>query len=108
MRALKALDFSAITDGYGFYAYDLHGLVALPQLLARPLGLGFGVETICLHANTMSENAIQRMIEFIKANHTAIIGFGDAIAIKAPSDTVERMSRGISQVALRAYRLVKG
>jgi len=108
LKALKALDFSAITDGYGFYAYDLHGLVALPQLLARPLGLGFGVETICLHANTMSEDAIQRMVDFIKAHHTAIIGFGEAIAIEAPSDMVERTSRGLSQAALRAYRLVRG
>jgi len=108
LKALKALDFSAITDGYGFYAYDLHGLVALPQLLARPLGLGFGVETICLHANTMSEDAIQRMVDFIKAHRTTIIGFGEAIAIEAPSDMVERMSRGLSQVALRAYRLVRG
>jgi hypothetical protein len=72
------------------------------------LGLGFGVETICLHANTMSEDAIQRMVDFIKAHRTTIIGFGEAIAIEAPSDMVERMSRGLSQAALRAYRLVRG
>jgi predicted deacetylase len=108
LKALKSLDFSAITDGYGFYAYDLHGLVALPQLLARPMGLGLGVETICLHANTMSEDAIQRMVEFIKTHHTAIIGFGESIAIEAPSAMVEWLSRGLSQVALRAYRLVRG
>jgi predicted deacetylase len=107
LKALRALDFSAITDGYGFYAYDLHGLVALPQLLARPIGLGLGVETICLHANTMSEEAIARMVEFIKVNHASIIGFGDAIAIEAPSEIVEWVARVLSQAALRTYRLVR-
>jgi len=108
VRALKALDFKAITDGYGFYAYDVDGLIALPQLLARPLGLGLGVETICLHVNTMSDKSIAQMIEFIKAQRSSLIGFGEAISIEAPFKWVDGFSRGMSHMALRAYRLAKG
>ncbi len=108
LKALKALDFKAITDGYGFYAYDVEGLVALPQLLSKPLGLGFGVETICLHANTMSEASIKRMVDFIKAHHTQVIGFGEAIAIAPPSEMLDRLSRVASQWTLRVYRLLRG
>ncbi len=108
LKALKALDFKAVTDGYGFYAYDLEGLVALPQLLSKPLGLGFGVETICLHANTMSEASIKRMVDFIKAHKSHLIGFGEAIAIAPPSEMLDRLTRMASQWALRVYRLARG
>jgi hypothetical protein len=108
LKALKALDFKALTDGYGFYAYDLEGLVALPQLLSRPLGLGFGVETICLHANTMGEGSIRQMIAFMRQSRSSIIRFGEAIAVEPPSDTVDRLTRALSDIALRAYRLAKG
>jgi predicted deacetylase len=108
LKALKALDFKAVTDGYGFYAYDLEGLVALPQLLSKPLGLGFGIETICLHANTMSEAAIERMVDFITLHKSQVIGFGEAIAIAPPSEGLDRLTRFASQWALRVYRLVRG
>jgi len=108
LKALKALDFKAITDGYGFYAYDVDGLVALPQLLSKPLGLGFGVETICVHANTMSEAAIERMVDFIKAHQAQVIGFGEAIAMAPPSEVFDRLTRMASQWALRVYRLARG
>ena len=108
LKALKALDFKALTDGYGFYAYDLGGLVALPQLLARPLGLGLGVETVCLHANTMGEGSIRQMIAFMRQNRSSMIGFSEAIAVEPPSDMVDRLTRTLSDIALRAYRLAKG
>ena len=108
LKALKALDFSAITDGYGFFAYDVDGLIALPQLLARPLGLGLGVETICLHVNTMSDASIARMVGFIREHRSSIIGFGDAIAIESKSVLVEQFLRFMSQFALRSYRRVRG
>jgi predicted deacetylase len=107
VKALKALNFSAITDGYGFYAYDIAGLTALPQLLARPLNLGLGVETICLHANTMTDDAIARMVAFMRENRTALIGFGDAIALQSSSEIVDQLARALSEIALRAYRFVR-
>ena len=42
LRALRDLDFTSITDGFGFYPYDLHGLTAVPQLVAFKLRLILG------------------------------------------------------------------
>lgn len=108
LRALRDLNFTAITDGFGFYPYELHGLTAVPQLVARPLGLGFGVETICLHVNTMSDEAITRMIEFIRAHHPKIISFREAKKIISPWPLVPPVLRSATSTALRLRRAVRG
>jgi hypothetical protein len=102
------LNFTAITDGFGFYPYELHGLTAVPQLVARPLGLGFGVETICLHVNTMSDEAIKHMIEFIRAHHPKIISFREAKKITSPWPLVPPVLRSATSTALRLRRAVRG
>ncbi|MFZ9238780.1 MAG: DUF2334 domain-containing protein [Burkholderiaceae bacterium] len=108
LRALRDLNFTAITDGFGFYPYELHGLTAVPQLVARPLGLGFGVETICLHVNTMSDEAIKHMIEFIRAHHPKIISFREAKKIISPWPLVPPVLRSATSTALRLRRAVRG
>jgi predicted deacetylase len=108
INALKALGFTAITDGYGFYAYDLEGLMAVPQLLSRPLGLGIGVETVCLHVNTLSDEAIRRMVDFLRAHREDIISFNDAMTFAAPSEFMGGALRVASEAALRLYRTVRG
>ena len=107
IKALRALDFTALTDGFGFYPYDLEGLSAVPQLFARPLGLGFGVETICLHVNTMRDDAIERMIEFIGAHRQQIISFDDALTIQPMVPVLSFALRHATSVALRLRRAVR-
>jgi len=107
VQALRDLEFTALTDGFGFYPYDLHGLQAVPQLVARPLSFGLGVETICLHVNTMSEEAIGRMIDFIRAHRHEIISFDEALRIKAPVPFVASALRQATAAALRARRAMR-
>jgi predicted deacetylase len=108
LAALKALGFSALTDGYGFYAYELDGLKAVPQLLSRPLGVGFGVETVCLHVNTMSDQAVARMVAWMVQHHDKIISFNDALQIKASIPGFVALTRMASQFALQTLRQVRG
>ena len=107
VQALRDLEFTALTDGFGFYPYDLHGLMAVPQLVARPLGFGFGVETICLHVNTMSEEAIGRMIDFIRVHRRQIISFDEALQVKASVPFIASSLRHLTSAALRARRAVR-
>lgn len=107
VQALRDLEFTALTDGFGFYPYELHGLKAVPQLVARPLGFGFGVETICLHVNTMSEEAIGRMIDFIRAHRKQIISFDEALQVKATIPFIASTLRHMTSAALRARRAVR-
>jgi len=108
LSALKALGFSALTDGYGFYPYTLEGLTAVPQLLSRPLGVGFGVETVCLHVNTMSDESIARMVAWMAQHRDKIISFNDALQIKASIPGFAAVTRVASQFALQTLRQVRG
>ena len=107
VQALRDLEFTALTDGFGFYTYDIHGLMAVPQLVARPLGFGFGVETICLHVNTMSEEAIGRMIDFIHAHRKQIISFDEALQVNASVPLIASVLRHVTSAAVRARRAVR-
>ena len=107
LTALRALNFEFITDGYGFYPYDCHSLTAVPQLASRPLGFGFGVETICLHVNSMNALHISKMIDFIKTNHQKIISFDQASAIKPPFALLSTALNMVTSVALKFHRSQK-
>jgi predicted deacetylase len=107
LAALKALEFEAITDGYGFYPSMMGGMIAVPQLLSRPLGLGFGVETVCLHVNTMSEQAIARMVAWLSSHHDKIISFSEAMAMRASVPGFAPFMSAASRFALRTLRAVR-
>ena len=107
LEALRALDFTALTDGFGFYPYALSGLKAVPQLFARPLGIGFGIETICLHVNTMNDHAIETMIEFIRTHHQQIMSFDDALAIQPPVPLLSPLLRQATSIAVRLRQMVR-
>lgn len=108
LRALRDLNFTAITDGFGFYPYELCGLIAVPQLVARPLGFGIGVETICLHVNTMSDDAIKRIIDFIRTHHKLIISFREAKEVIPAFPPIPSLLRSATSTALRLRRAVRG
>lgn len=107
VKALRDLEFTALTDGFGFYPYEVQGLKAVPQLVARPLGFGLGVETICLHANTMSDEAISRMIEFIRVHRKQIISFEQALSIKPAAPLLSAALRQATSAVLRLRRAVR-
>jgi predicted deacetylase len=107
LRALKCLGFTAITDGYGVYPYELEGLMAVPQLFATPRHFGFGMYTLCLHVNTMSERQIDTTLRFMQANAARFISFPDALSLRR-DDTLARGIRLLSQGVLRSTRLLRG
>jgi predicted deacetylase len=80
LLALRQLDFAALTDGYGLYPYRFHGLIAVPQLFSTPITFGFGVYTICVHVNTMSDIQIARMLRFLEVNSSRFISFPEALS----------------------------
>lgn len=104
IAALQALGFVALTDGFGFYPYRIGGVTAVPQLISRPLPVSVGVETICLHVNTMSDEEIGSMARFIRARHDRIISFHDAALIEEPFPGMSRTLRTLSERALRLWR----
>jgi len=108
VKALKALGFRALTDGFGFFPYEIEGLHAVPQLFARPIGFGIGVETVCIHANTLSDQRRTMLIEKFRALRSSIIGFDDALRVRPSSPVLAEALRVMTRGALLARSLVRG
>ena len=53
LRALHDVGIRFVTDGYALFPFTRHRLVFVPQVLARPRSLPFGIFTTCLHLNEM-------------------------------------------------------
>jgi hypothetical protein len=108
LKALDDLGFESLTDGYGFYPYKINGLMAVPQLFSKPVWLGFGVETVCLHVNTLSAGQIDRQVAALRARRGSIISFSEALKVVAPVPLIAPVVRVASEVALKTFRRVRG
>ena len=82
INVLKKCNIKHITDGFGIYPYDYKGITFIPQLYASPLNHYFGIYTICLHTNTMNNEDLIKIVEFIKNNHKCIISYEQAVKCK--------------------------
>lgn len=109
LKALKALGFKAITDGYGFYTYDIEGITLVPQLVGKPIKfLPFGVQTICLHTNSMNDKSINSLITFLEANHRQFISFEEALKVVPRCPIVAPVAYHTSKHALNFLRKIRG
>lgn len=108
VEALDDLGFESLTDGYGFYPYKIRGLMAVPQHISKPIGVGFGVETVCLHVNSLSAEQIEWHIAAIRARRGSIISFSEALKVVAPIPLLAPITRFASELALKAIRSVRG
>lgn len=107
LKALSALDFTHITDGYGIFPYKLHEIKAVPQLFSKSQHIGFGIYTICFHINNIDEIDsvnISNMIDRIFAN---IISFDDVEIYMPTSSLLIKMSNLIVFILMTLVRNIK-
>jgi len=79
LKCLSLLGFRSITDGYGFYPYRSNNIVFVPQLLSRPIHFFPGIQTICLHINTMSKSDVEKFCHFISRHHKNFVDYHDVV-----------------------------
>ena len=103
LRALRALGFKGVTDGFGLYPYEVEGLTLVPQLLASPRHLGFGLYTICLHSNDMSPQRIDTMLQFMARHEDSFTSAEEALSHRAPPGLGAPL-RALTRSALHAAR----
>ncbi|MBI4919697.1 DUF2334 domain-containing protein [Candidatus Azambacteria bacterium] len=77
IQALKENGFKYISDGIALYPFKKWGLVWLPQILWRPRKGLFGMITVALHSNTMTEEDFAKLEKFIEKNRKKIGGFSE-------------------------------
>lgn len=110
LRALADLGFKYVTDGYGLYPFELGGLTLLPQMFARPLHVGIGVYTICVHVNRASEGDLRSLADFVERNSHLFIDFDSAVKMRPSSRVGAVVSRTAAVTvpsARRAKRLAR-
>lgn len=107
VRALRELGFRYLTDGYGLYPYEIEGLIAVPQLFASPVHVGFGIYTICVHINNISDARLAKLSAFIERHARQFIGFEEASAIRCTTPLVPAFARHVLRLALPAARALK-
>ena len=79
LDVLQNLGFIAITDGYGIYPYSYRNIIMVPQLISKPINIGFGFQTLCIHINKMTTNDINNLFLFITNNKEKFVSFEDVI-----------------------------
>lgn len=77
IKALKINGFNHISDGIALYPFKKWGLIWLPQILWRPRKGLFGMITIALHPNTMTDKDFNDLEEFIGKNIKKIGNFSE-------------------------------
>lgn len=82
LKALHACGFEAVTDGYSFRSYVRQGMKHIPSRSSKPQ-LAKGVDTICLHTNTMTQKDIRQLQEFIEKNRKCIQDFSEVQKLPA-------------------------
>lgn len=78
LKALKALDFKALTDGLYSEAYVREGIICVPCRLAR-MDVMTGFDTLCLHSNLMSDADIKELEMFADLHSGEFVTFSSVI-----------------------------
>ena len=85
IQALSSLGFETMTDGYGLYPYNIGNILLVPQMFSKPINFGFGISTLCIHINNMSNDEITKLLSFVTKNKDLFINYKDVINLsKSP------------------------
>ena len=89
LKALKEADFKYVTDGYGLYPWSDRGLTFIPQLFSGFSNFGFGVYTVCIHLNELSEKEVDNVINQINGREHKIIDLPSALNLSRKQNIFE-------------------
>ena len=107
LRALKTLKFKAITDGYGFFPYEVASIIFVPQMSSFPIRVGPGISTICLHVNTMKDRDVARLADFIMNKKTKFLDFKDVCGAFRGNSSWISIQQKACEISLRSFRKIK-
>ena len=63
LAALEESNFNYVTDGFWFISLARKQFNFIPQVFSSFTSFGFGIYTVCLHINKLSEEQIQLLIQ---------------------------------------------
>jgi glycosyltransferase involved in cell wall biosynthesis len=79
LKALRALGFRYVSDGYSLRPYRRWGLKFIPCQTAAPRRIPFGLQTVCLHPNTMREEMFGSLENWLKRSGRRVCAYSAAL-----------------------------
>ena len=67
LLALKKTGFETVLDGISLFPYRKYSLNFIPQISSKPLPAFLpGISQLCIHINTISDNELINLIDFVE------------------------------------------
>ena len=81
LRALCNSGFRIVSDGFSLFPYEYMELRFIPCQFGVPRKLPFGVVTICIHANAMTDLGFEAFARWVEQHRDAICDFSDLLVV---------------------------
>ncbi len=98
LKALRALGFRYITDGYSLFPYKRGGLKFIPCQASSPRKMPFGLMTVCLHPNTMREDALSALENWLEQNISCVCDYSEMLMTPALGPVSRAMEKAVLAV----------
>lgn len=85
LKALAELGFCYVTDGYTKKPYRYKGLMFIPCRTAN-YGKVEGIDTFCIHANTIEEKELVSLDRFLEENKQKAVSFSEFLKMDSGED----------------------
>jgi len=80
ITALKKVGITAITDGKTLYPHYINEVLFIPQITSEIKPYPFGLITICLHPQYMTERCYEQLTQFVHDHRNEIVSTEDVLA----------------------------
>src|SRR3989338_3119721 len=92
LRALKQADFKFVSDGQSIRSYQISGLRMIPCQMESPRLIPFGVITVCIHSNFLSEKYVECLEFFLRRNRKFCVNFSELSRIESNDNLLNFLS----------------
>jgi hypothetical protein len=108
LEALREEGVELISDGFARRPFRMGGLVWVPQQLWGPVVKANGVWTICLHANSASEEDVRRLETFLESHAEEFVSVDEAVrsGVQSGPKMADRIFHGwvLARIGLSRWR----
>lgn len=109
LHALRHEGVTHLSDGFARVPFARGGLTWIPQQLWAPIAKPAGLWTICIHANTATDESVRALRTFLETHAPRFTCFDD-VAAKFPSEPLawnELIYEQLALARIMASRLLK-
>jgi predicted deacetylase len=109
LRVLRGEGISLLSDGFAHRAFLRNGMTWIPQQLWAPEVKSSGLWTICLHANTAPDSAVERLREFLRGHAAQFTSVERVVTEFKPTSLGpwERLRGGAAILRIRSRKRLK-